>query len=91
MSYSRWGSRGSGFWYTYWLVQDPKTENRNTAMFEICTVGKFTAQALREDMDGCMKQIHRLAPDGDVDELRVYANEFLADIDVKYPPTEEDG
>lgn len=86
MSYSRWGSRGSGRWYTFWMSQDKKTENRDTAWFEICTIANFTAKELRDDMDGCMAKVHEIDPDGDTDELRIYATEFLADIDAAYPP-----
>lgn len=86
MAYSRWGSRGSGHWYTFWLAQDEKTENRDTAVFEVCTVTSFTAKQLREDMDGCMDEVRRLDPASDVHELRGYAIEFLADIDSHYPP-----
>ena len=85
MSYSRWGSRGSGHWYTYWRVQDKETENRDTAFFDICTVATFTAKQLRDDMDGCMAEVRKRDDTGDLDELRQYATEFLADVDRKYP------
>jgi hypothetical protein len=86
MSYSRWGGRGRGYWYTFWLSPDGYPENRDTAVFEVCTVAHFTANELRGDMDGCMERAHRMDPDGDIDELRVYAREFLADVDARYPP-----
>lgn len=85
MSYSRWGGRGSGHWYTYWCVQDKSTENRDTAVFDIYVVCSFTASELREDMDACMIKAKKLSPEGDVDELRVYANEFLDDVAWSYP------
>jgi hypothetical protein len=85
MSYSRWGGRGSGHWYTYWHVQDYTTENRDTAIFDIFTVTTFTAKQLRDDMDGCMAKVRRLDANGDTKELRKYAMEFLADVDDKYP------
>ena len=86
MSYSRWGTRGSGRWYTYWMAQDDATENRDTAVFDVCTVANFTAKELRDDMAGCMAKVHEIDPEGDTDELRIYATEFLADIDAAYPP-----
>ena len=52
MSYSRWGQSR---WYTFWCVQNEKTENRDTAIFEICSVINFTAKELRHDMDKCVK------------------------------------
>ncbi len=87
MSYSRWGSRGSGHWYTYWCVQDKETENRDTAIFDICTVVSFTAKQLRDDMDGCMDEVRKRDSTGDIEELRQYATEFLADVDRVYPVT----
>ena len=86
MSYSRWGGRGSGHWYTYWLLQDEETENRDTAAFEICTVATFTAKQLRDDMDACMAEVIKRDDHGDIDELREYATEFLADVDSEYLP-----
>ena len=85
MSYSRWGSRGSGHWYTFWHCQDEETENRDTAIFSICTVADFSAKNLREDLDKCMEIVKQLDPTGDTDELRVYCKEFLSDVDVMYP------
>ena len=88
MSYSRWGSRGSGHWYTYWLVRDMETENRDTAFFDICTVACFTAKQLRDNMGRCMDEVRKLDDVGDIEELRQYANEFLADVDREYPPSD---
>lgn len=89
MSYSRWGSRGSGHWYTFWLAQPKDTENRDTAIFDVCGVKSFTAKQLREDMDGCMAIIHKIDSEGDVEELKKYAMEFLVDVDEKYPLEKE--
>ena len=86
MSYSRWGGRGSGYWYTFWLVQAKVTENRDTAIFAVCTTACFTAKELREDMDGCLRKVKEFSPDGDTDELKIYMTEFLADVDAEYPP-----
>ena len=84
MSYSRWGGRGSGHWYTYWACGDD-TENRDTAVLEICQVAWFTAKQLRDDLDGCMEEAHEADPRGDIEELKKYAREFLADVDAAYP------
>jgi hypothetical protein len=45
----------------------------------------FTAQELREDLDGCMEKARLLSLGvGDIDELRGYAVRFLRDIDTRY-------
>ena len=85
MSYSRWGGRGSSHWYTYWAVQDKETENRDTAIFDICSVMTFTAKDLRDDLNGCMELVKSKDPDGNIEELRGYALEFLSDVDEEYP------
>ncbi len=53
MSYSRWSE---SVWYTYW-AGCPKKENRNTAVFEICYVCRFTALELRENLDICLDMV----------------------------------
>ena len=83
MSYSRWLGRGSGHWYTYWCASDG-VEDRDNAIFSICSVTDFTASQLRVDMDGCMKAVRELDKVGDIDELRGYAMEFLVDVDEEY-------
>lgn len=85
MSYSRWGSRGSGHWYTYWQVQADETEDRDTSIFVICSVASFTAKQLRENIDNCMDQVKKVDGEGDIDELKIYAMEFLSDVDAEYP------
>jgi hypothetical protein len=88
MSYSRWGSRGSGYWYTFWCVQPKgKKETRDNAVFEICTLANFTAKQLRNNMDKCIKKVQKLdesADNGKFMELRVYMNEFLNDVNCEY-------
>ncbi len=55
MAYSRWGE---SYWYTYWASPGQGVEeSRDTEVFEICPVAFFTAKQLREDLDGCMKQV----------------------------------
>jgi len=87
MSYSRWGSRGSGYWYTYWHCPNDETENRDTAIFAVCGVKEFTAKELRDDLDSCMDKIKKLEPNGDTEELKKYAKEFLSDVDEDYTYT----
>lgn len=84
MSYSRWGSRGSGYWYTYWLCQPDETENRDTAIFCIFGVVTFTAKQLRENLNDCINKVKK-TEDGDAEELKIYIKEFLVDVDVEYP------
>ena len=85
MSYSRWGGRGSGNWYTFWHSQDDETENRDTAIFCICCVYNFTAKDIRDDIDKCLDIVKGKDPDGDLNELKRYMLEFLKDVDDMYP------
>lgn len=80
MSYSRWGARGSGFWYTYWHCSNEEIDKDN-AIFCIHDVAIFTAKELRDNIDLCMIKVGELEPEGDTEELRIYANEFLVDVD----------
>ena len=85
MSYSRWSNSD---WYTFWCCQDDKTENRDTALFEIMCVATFTAKELRQDVESCLDQacdpnIH-LGPVSR-EQLEGFVVEFLADVDAKYP------
>lgn len=88
MSYSRWGSRGSGYWYTYWSCQLGQIEEtRDNAIFEICLVCSFTAKELRDNMDKCLKTVEKLEPKASteqLDELRDYMGEFIIDINKEY-------
>ena len=85
MSYSRWGSRGSGYWYTYWICyMGDDVENYDNASFCIQGVTTFNAQELRKDMAGCMEKVKKIDPEGDIEELELYAREFLADVDDEY-------
>ena len=67
------------------MCQDSETENRDTAIFDVFSVKSFTAKELRDDMGGCMATVRKIAPEGDTDELRTYAGEFLVDVDGAYP------
>lgn len=89
MSYSRWGSRGSGHWYTYWSVcPKGRIETRDNALFNICSVAIFTSKDLRENIELCLKVVSKKDPSADkekLDELKIYIAEFLKDIDDEYP------
>ena len=86
MSYSRWGGRGSGHWYTFWSVQNSDTqEGRDTAIFTICGVTDFNAKELREDLDGCMEIVKTKDSMGNLEELKTYCREFLDDVEEAYP------
>ena len=88
MSYSRWGSGESGYWYTYWHVQEAKTETRDSALLDICCVCMFTAKDLRDGIELCLDIIAKKDSSADknkLDELRIYISEFLKDVDKKYP------
>ena len=92
MNYSRWLT---SYWYTYWQVAPEGTEeNRDTALFCICNLGGdnivLTAKELREDLDGCIKHIAKR--DGhaslvELNELTVYMDRFIEDVNEKYPLT----
>lgn len=82
MSYSRWSD---SYWYTFWCVAYEGTvENRDTAIFSICAVIDFTSKQLRENLDRCIKEVQKLETDGDIEELKLYINRFLKDVDEKY-------
>ena len=85
MSYSRWGGRGSGHWYTYWHVPTRgEVETRDNALFDICGVCMFFAKDLRDDIEGCLFVVMEkdsLADKSKLDELRIYISEFLEDVD----------
>ena len=89
MSYSRWGSKGSGHWYTFWSMPNQKEEEtRDNATFEICCLATFTAKDLRDDMDECIKTVaikDRTATKKKLKELRTYMDHFLREVDEEYP------
>lgn len=93
MSYSRWSY---SYWYTFHAGgHGGEPENRDNAIFEICTVTEFTAKELRDNLNGCLKKVQLLCeadklrdpmPSGaDIVELGHYMHEFLEDIDRMYP------
>ena len=87
MSYSRWGSRGSGYWYTYWFAQGDEIETRDNALFDICGICMFTAKDLRDDIESCLNLVAKKDSSADkdkLDELRIYISEFLEDINKTY-------
>jgi len=85
MSYSRWSN---STWYTFWLVQDPKTENRDTAIFCICGVCNFTAKELLDDVGKCIATLrdmdHKYTVE-ELNELKLYIFRFLDDVNKDYP------
>lgn len=102
MSYSKWGSRGSGHWYTFWCIVDAngkvKKETKDNALFVVFGVQSFTAKQLRDNMEKCIASvgsrdktleskytINPLASKKNrLDELKIYMDEFLKDVDNKY-------
>ena len=83
MSYSRWSN---SYWYTFWHVPDDKTkENRDNAKFTICTFGSYSAAQLRNKLDRCLHFVKCKEPDGNIEELKGYVAQFLADVDKEYP------
>ena len=88
MSYSRWGSRGSGHWYTYWHVHpSDEEETKDNALFDICGLCQFTAKDLRDDIESCLKVVAKKDSDADeakLNELRIYIAEFLEDVESDY-------
>lgn len=102
MSYSRFGDSE---WYTYWSTPlEGVVENCDTMAFEICMVTRFMAKELRDDIDACLAQVLAIVTEmkrektypygawqgeSDLEELRGYMLEFLADVDEHYPVTNE--
>lgn len=88
MSYSRWGSRGSGHWYTYWHTHPQnEIETRDSAIFDICAVMQFSAKELRENIDKCIEKVStldKMATEEKLEELKIYIREFLIDVDKEY-------
>ena len=88
MSYSRWGSRGSGHWHTYWHVHpSDEVETIDNALFGVCEVAIFKAKDLRDDIDSCLEVVAKKDECEDKDkleELKMYMLEFLADVDTAY-------
>ena len=88
MAYSRW--MGSP-WYTFWSCEGPETENRDTAVFCVCSVKSFTAKELRDDIDGCIEKVKQVLEEEtdyseeEFDELKGYMKAFLKDVDEEYP------
>ena len=88
MSYSRWGSRGSGHWYTYWCVHPSnEEETADNALFDVCGVAVFKAKDLRDGIESCLAVVAKKDEGADkakLDELRIYISEFLTDVDEEY-------
>lgn len=83
MSYSRWSESR---WYSFWCASDG-AHAKETEVFEICSVARFTYRQLKEDMESCLEKVRKLdseASDEEIDELEVYMKLFLKDIDRYY-------
>lgn len=61
MSYSRWGSKGTGHWYTFWCKVDAngkaREETKDNALFVVFSVHSFTAKQLRDNMEECISVV----------------------------------
>ena len=87
MSYSRFTN---SYWYTFWAVADyGTTETRDTAMFEVCTVKRFTAAEIRNDIDACVQAAVDACSGNwvkptpqDAASLKEYMRRFLEDVDI---------
>ena len=85
MSYSRWGSSR---WYTFWCASDAK--KRADEVFDICAEKSFTYGELLEDIDSCIEVIRsgdKKCTEAELEELKGYMENFIADIQEKYPKT----
>jgi hypothetical protein len=88
LSYSRWSNSR---WYTFWCVQPrDQKETRASALFEVCGIHQFNAAELRKNLDMCA-ELAASKEKGDpvtkeeLEELKGYMRDFLADVDEKYP------
>lgn len=86
MAYSRWG--GSR-WFTFWSCRDD--ENCDNAIFSVCGVIDIEASEIRSNLSECIDRVCSIEelmfnPVSELEksELRVYMEEFLLDVDVKY-------
>jgi hypothetical protein len=84
MSYSRWSN---SFWYTYWTGPI----DRDKAQFEICGVKIFTAKQIRENIEACLAAVNKVdfgprqPTTSEMAELRGYMEEFLREVDERFP------
>jgi len=89
MSYSRWSNSK---WYTYWCVGPERTiEDRDNAIFSICSIMDFSAKQIRNDINDCLALVANYAnseyselKSADIDELGEYMVRFLDDVDSMY-------
>jgi hypothetical protein len=82
MSYSRWSN---SIWYTYWSTGCSDKKNKQT--FCICSVATFTYKQLKDDIYKCLKEIKKKYPtctDYEIEELRGYMKEFMADVEHEF-------
>jgi len=89
MSYSRWSNSK---WYTYWCVAPERTiEDRDNAIFSICSTMDFSAKQIREDINDCLALVANYAnseygelTSEHIDELGGYMVDFLIEVDLEY-------
>ena len=92
MSYSRWSN---SIWYTFWSCNGPDTDLKDDQTFEICDFGAsslFTYKQLKENIEQCLDEAIETATKNnekeisknDRDELKVYMNRFIEDIEEEY-------
>ena len=87
MAYSRWGTSD---WYTYWSDGDSDgPPKRDTQVFEICALTRFTYKDLKEDIEGCITKAAKIATklegktpsQKSLAELRAFMGAFMVDVE----------
>ena len=82
MSYSRWSNSE---WYTYWCMSNAhEIRDMDNELFEVCAVHTFTYRELKDDIENCLVTVKEKCPEGNLDELRGYMEEFVADVEEEY-------
>ena len=82
MSYSRWGNSR---WYTYHSAQSG--EKKENQIFEVCGVGCFTYNQLKDDIDDCVRQCAEAEGDCkeyELTKLKSYMLSFMGDIEEEF-------
>ena len=88
MAYSRWSS--TSVWYTFWnagRADATVPEDRDNAVFTVCSVADFTAKQLRDDIETCIAKVVECEPhnSSSLEALWECMRRFLADVDEQYP------
>ena len=90
MAYSRWGGKGSGYWYTYWRYIE--NTNKQKEIFEISCLISFTYKELKEDIEKCLDIVYDkdlikkdfFTSKNLLNELKIYMVKFLNDVENFY-------